>query len=73
MNLPWWGWVAFVTMLVVGPVFVMAPAIGAWWARDFRPTHCPTCRRELIGSPPVHMLDDRMYCRLMSASREDVL
>lgn len=67
----WTPWLIPVVVLGVG--LVLAPVLGAWWARDFRPTHCERCGRELIGSPPVHRFDDQMYCRLVAASEGDVL
>lgn len=69
MMLPWWGWIAFVGMVLAGIGAIVAPAIGAWWARDFRPTHCVRCGRELVGSPPMHLLGDRMHCRSIALAR----
>jgi hypothetical protein len=37
MTLPWWGWTALVVALAAGPVLVLAPVIGAWWAQLERP------------------------------------
>jgi hypothetical protein len=67
-----WGW-WMVPFAVVGLALVFAPVIGDLWARDFRPRNCERCGRELVGSPPVHRFDDRMYCRLVAASEGDVL
>lgn len=66
MSPYWW-----LTLVVIpGVVLVFAPVIGAWWARDWRPVHCPRCRRELVGSPPEHRGQDREYCAWM-AEREE--
>jgi len=52
-----------VPILALGVALIFAPLAGGWWARDFRPRHCETCGRELVGSPPEHRLSDRDYCR----------
>jgi hypothetical protein len=66
MTFTWW----LVPIIGLGIVLILAPVIGAAWARDFRPTHCPRCRRELIGSPPMHTLTDRMFCREIARREE---
>lgn len=67
----WTPWL--VPLVVLGLVWIVAPFIGAWWARDFRPTHCERCGRELVGSPPEHRLSDRDHCAWVAASQGDRL
>lgn len=55
-----------VPIIVLGVALILAPVVGAWWARDWQPTHCSRCGRELVGSPPMHTLTDRMWCRQMA-------
>lgn len=62
-----------IPIVVLGLVLIAAPFIGAWWARDFRPTHCERCGRELVGSPPMHTLSDRDYCRWVAEYQGDRL
>lgn len=59
MTFTWW----LVPIIVAGVGLILAPVVGACWARDWMPTRCTRCGRELIGSPPMHMLTDRMWCR----------
>jgi hypothetical protein len=59
VTFTWW----LVPIAVLGIALILAPVVGAWWARDFRPVRCERCGRELIGSPPMHLLTDRMWCR----------
>lgn len=69
MTFTWW----LVPIVVLGVMLIVAPVIGGRWARDWMPTHCTRCGRELIGSPPMHMLNDRMYCRVVAAARGEML
>lgn len=67
----WSPWL--VPLVVLGLVLIAAPFIGAWWARDFRPRNCERCGRELVGSPPQHLLADRAHCAWIAASQGDRL
>jgi len=69
MTFTWW----LIPIVVLGLALIVAPFIGAAWARDWRPTHCGRCGRELIGSPPMHTLTDRMHCRWLADSQGDRL
>jgi hypothetical protein len=62
-----------IPVVVLGLALIAAPFIGAWWARDFRPTNCERCGRELIGSPPMHTIADRRYCRSVATWQGEVL
>lgn len=62
-----------IPVVVLGLALIASPWIGAWWARDFRPTHCERCGRELVGSPPAHTLSDRDHCRWIAESQGERL
>lgn len=57
----------------LGILWILAPVIGDWWARDWRPRYCERCGRELVGSPPQHTLSDRTHCRWLAQSQGDRL
>lgn len=67
-----WSWY-HIPIIGLGVALVLAPVIGLWWARDWRPPRCPRCNRELIGSPPEHRYADRMYCYRIALSRGEQL
>lgn len=69
MTWTWWH----VPLIALGIVLIVAPAIGGLWARDWRPLRCPRCQRELIGSPPMHGIRDRDWCRELAEAEGEVL
>jgi hypothetical protein len=32
VNLPWWGWLAFIGLIVAGTLQIIAPVLGKLWA-----------------------------------------
>jgi hypothetical protein len=37
VTLPWWGWLAFVGLVLAGVGLVFAPVLGALWAQRDMP------------------------------------
>lgn len=69
----WFWWWVCAGLIVLGVVLILAPVLGSWWARDFRPYRCPRCGRELIGSPPIHGIRDRDWCRELAEAQGEGL
>lgn len=62
MTFSWW----LVPIIVAGVALILAPMIGAWWARREFWTHCPRCGVDLLGNPPEHRRSDQYWCRLLA-------